>query len=54
MLRKLINDWTHVFSELVLEDVKMACTCLGDFCWEVAGSNAKKWGNHRIERRILL
>ena len=41
MLRKLINDWIHVSSELVLEDGKMACTCLGDFCWEVAVSNAK-------------
>ena len=53
MLRTLVNDWIHVSSELVLEDGKMACTCLGDFCWEV-GSNVKKWGNHCIERRTLL
>ena len=36
MLRKLvINDWIHVSFELVLEHGKMACTCLGDICWEV-------------------
>ena len=54
MVRKLvINDLVHVSSKLVLEDGNMACTCLGDFCQEV-GSNVKKWGNHRIKRRILL
>ena len=54
MLRKLvINDWVHMSSELVLEDGKMACTCLGDFCREVGSTNAKKWDNHCIERRIL-
>ena len=58
MLRKLvINDWVHVSSGLVLEDggrmVKWHVPVWGDFCREV-GSNAKKWSEHCIERRISL
>ena len=58
MLKKLvINDWVLVSSGLVLEDggrmVKWQVPVCGDFCWEV-GSNAEKWGDHRIERRIPL
>ena len=58
MLRKLvISDLVHVSSGLVLKDrwrmIKWYVPLWGDFCWEV-GSNAEKWGDHRIERRISL
>ena len=42
-LRKLvINDWVYVFPRVVCGGgggggwgaVEMACTCLGDFCWD--------------------
>ena len=39
--------------KLVIKYDKMACTCLGGFCQELSSTNAKKWGNHCIERRIL-
>ena len=58
MLRKIvINDWVHVSSGIVLEDkgrmVNWHVPVWRDFCWE-EGSNAEKWCDHHIKRRISL
>ena len=51
------NDWVHMPSGLALEDrgkmVKWHVPVWEVFCWEV-DSNAEKWGDHPIERRISL
>ena len=33
---------------------KMVCICLGGVLLEEVGSNAEKWDDHRIEKRIFL
>ena len=58
MLRKLvINDWFHVSSGIVFEDretmVKWHVPVCRNFYWE-EGSNAEKWCDHHIKRRISL
>ena len=58
MLRKLvINDWFHVPSGIFLEVrermLKWHVPVCRNFCWE-EGSNAEKWCDRRIKRRISL
>ena len=58
MLREfVINDGAHMSSGLALENgrrmVKWHVLVWGEFCLEL-GSNAEKWGDHRIERRASL